>query len=213
MFTYSVNVFLLVIVSAKDSGKVTTVSIQRNTTIFNNEPDISPNQIKVVIVTGHRTGGTFISEMFNQNSEAFYLFEPLGSVQPNEPTIGCGSATSNKICQLKRYYNCETPTYVKNENGLQNHNCNGSVLVPPRHPGGCHSKNLCFREHSRWSCNPQLCNTPVMNQTENLLKNYTIDEKKFKSLSLQQCRSCNKLNPLFMDLVCQTKKIIAVKGI
>ena len=36
------------------------------------------NQTKVLLVTGHRTGSTFISELFNQNNNAFYLFEPLG---------------------------------------------------------------------------------------------------------------------------------------
>ena len=211
-----VNVFLLVMV-AKDFGLdtlvVTRVPIQNNLTMVNNEPEISPNQIKVVIVTGHRSGGTFISELFNQNSEAFFIFEPLGSVQPNEPTVGCGSATSNKICQLKRYLNCESPTYVTNRNGLKSQTCTGPVLVPLKHPGSCSVKNLCFRQHSRWSCNPRLCSTPMIHQTEALMNNYTIDENNVTSLSFQQCGTCNKLNPLFMDLVCKTKKIIAIKGI
>ena len=189
------------------------VARQSNLTISKNKTTIQTNQIKVLIVAGHRTGSTFISELFNQNSEAFFIFEPLGSVQPGEPTIGCHNATSKKICQLKGFFNCKTPTYVHNMNGLENNNCTESVFVESNHPGDCHIKNLCFRPDARWSCNPRLCKTPMINQTATLLKNYTIDEYEGKSLTVEQCLHCEKLNPLFMDLVCKTKKIIAVKGI
>ena len=35
------------------------------------------DKLFVIIVAGFRTGSTFLGELFNQNSEAFYLFEPL----------------------------------------------------------------------------------------------------------------------------------------
>ena len=45
--------------------------------------------VKVLIVSGHRTGSTFLGELFNQNNAAFYSFEPLSALQNTEPTLGC----------------------------------------------------------------------------------------------------------------------------
>ena len=39
------------------------------------------NMTKVLLLASHRSGSTFLGEIFNQNSEAFYLFEPLGAIQ------------------------------------------------------------------------------------------------------------------------------------
>ena len=41
----------------------------------------SNGPIKVLLVTAHRSGSTFLGELFNQNKNAFYLFEPLGALQ------------------------------------------------------------------------------------------------------------------------------------
>ena len=35
----------------------------------------------VLILAGHRTGSSFLGEIFNQNRDAYYLFEPLAAVQ------------------------------------------------------------------------------------------------------------------------------------
>lgn len=35
----------------------------------------------VLIIAGHRTGSSFLGEIFNQNKDAYYLFEPLAAVQ------------------------------------------------------------------------------------------------------------------------------------
>ena len=34
-------------------------------------------QTKVLLVTAHRSGSTFLGELFNRNEDAFYVFEPL----------------------------------------------------------------------------------------------------------------------------------------
>lgn len=39
------------------------------------------NITKVLLLASHRSGSTFLGEIFNQNPEAFYLFEPLGAIQ------------------------------------------------------------------------------------------------------------------------------------
>ena len=36
---------------------------------------------KVLLITAHRSGSTFLGELFNRNDDAFYLFEPLAAVQ------------------------------------------------------------------------------------------------------------------------------------
>ena len=36
---------------------------------------------KVLLVTAHRSGSTFLGELFNNNNDAFYVFEPLGAIQ------------------------------------------------------------------------------------------------------------------------------------
>ena len=46
------------------------------------------NATKVLLLASHRSGSTFLGEIFNQNSEAFYLFEPLGAVQGTGLTFG-----------------------------------------------------------------------------------------------------------------------------
>ena len=46
--------------------------------------------IKLLIITSHRAGSSFFGELFNENKEAFYMFEPLAAVQLNEPTLGTG---------------------------------------------------------------------------------------------------------------------------
>lgn len=36
-------------------------------------------QTRVLLVTAHRSGSTFLGELFNRNPNAFYIFEPLAS--------------------------------------------------------------------------------------------------------------------------------------
>ena len=48
---------------------------------FASSRSAATNATKVLLLASHRSGSTFLGEIFNQNSEAFYLFEPLGAVQ------------------------------------------------------------------------------------------------------------------------------------
>ena len=43
--------------------------------------------VKLLIITSHRAGSSFFGELFNENKEAFYVFEPLAAVQLNEPSL------------------------------------------------------------------------------------------------------------------------------
>ena len=48
------------------------------------QPEVVEKQntrTKVLLITAHRSGSTFLGELFNRNDDAFYLFEPLAAVQ------------------------------------------------------------------------------------------------------------------------------------
>ena len=45
------------------------------------KPEVNDGKTRVLLITAHRSGSTFLGELFNQNEEAFYLFEPLAAVQ------------------------------------------------------------------------------------------------------------------------------------
>jgi len=71
--------------------------------------------VKVLIVSAYRSGSSFIGELFNQNSEAFYLFEPLGAVYSNQIGITIPENSDEKISHLIRHYNCDLPNYSYGE--------------------------------------------------------------------------------------------------
>ena len=54
-------------------------------------------QTKVLLITAHRSGSTFLGELFNQNEKAFYLFEPLVAIQSKMSTMGCDENSERKI--------------------------------------------------------------------------------------------------------------------
>ena len=45
---------------------------------------------------------TFEGELFNQNENAFYLFEPLAAIQSEMSTMGCDKMIEQKIEEFKR---------------------------------------------------------------------------------------------------------------
>lgn len=165
--------------------------------------------IKILLVTGHRTGGTFIGELFNKNPNAFYLFEPLGAVQEKQSTLGCHMNTYNKICLLNRQYNCDIPEYTLNTKGNNQNACTGKLTVPLHHPGRCDRCNLCFRRKQNWSCNTKFCKIPHQKQNKDFLDDSSDDHFSI----VKDCESCTRLNTTFVNHVCQKKEIIAIKGI
>ena len=60
-----------------------------------NDPNRS--QTKVLLICAHRSGSTFLGELFNQNEKAFYLFEPLVAIQAKMSTMGCDEDPEVKI--------------------------------------------------------------------------------------------------------------------
>ena len=170
---------------------------------------------KVLLVSGHRTGGTFISELFNQNPDAFYLFEPLGAVQSIEPTLGCHSKSKEKLCLLKRLYSCDNPKYIHRLITRECSGCGGPVVVPIRHSlsNRCGRHNLCFRQHVKWSCEKELCQTSYWKQTKHFLTQTTNNQSNLETESYRRCDRCNSLNPHFINELCRMRKILAIKGI
>ena len=59
--------------------------------------DTNSPQTKVLLITAHRSGSTFLGELFNQNENVFYLFEPLAAIQSKMSTTGCDENPEEKI--------------------------------------------------------------------------------------------------------------------
>jgi len=76
-------------------------------------------QTRVLLVTAHRSGSTFLGELFNRNPNAFYIFEPLASVQNEHSTLGCDEHYEEKSNILERYYNCDAPIYSGPDRDVQ----------------------------------------------------------------------------------------------
>ena len=49
-------------------------------TTLNSTNDTTPEVKQILLVTHMRSGSTFLGEMFNQNPEVFYWFEPLAAL-------------------------------------------------------------------------------------------------------------------------------------
>ena len=64
---------------------------------LNTIDDPNRPQTKVLLITAHRSGSTFLGELFNQNEKAFYLFEPLVAIQSKMSTMGCDENSERKI--------------------------------------------------------------------------------------------------------------------
>ena len=64
---------------------------------LNTIDDSNRPQTKVLLITAHRSGSTFLGELFNQNEKAFYLFEPLAAIQSKMSTMGCDENSEEKI--------------------------------------------------------------------------------------------------------------------
>ncbi|CAG5094137.1 Oidioi.mRNA.OKI2018_I69.XSR.g13281.t1.cds [Oikopleura dioica] len=73
----------------------------------------SKGPVKVLLITAHRSGSTFLGELFNQNPETFYLFEPLAGIQGEHSTLGCAKNPTKKLSLLNRYFDCDTPSFYQ----------------------------------------------------------------------------------------------------
>ena len=158
--------------------------------------------IKVLLLTAHRSGSTFVGELFNQNDDAFYLFEPLGALQTEHSTLGCENSPDKKIDHLVNYYNCQAPTFLPPNSQKQS----SKTVIAVNHQGYCQRNNVCFRGYHRWSCGDKLCTTPTKDQNETLAN---LDD----TVPRGRCdHSCTGLNSTFIERVCSSKEIIAQKG-
>jgi len=147
---------------------------------------------KVLLVTAHRSGSTFLGELFNRNEKVFYIFEPLVSVQSEHSTSGCDANFDEKTQILERYFNCSAPVY---SGAGRNIDLELNSITKAK----CRSHNLCFRSDMRWACNNQICNSN---------KNIHLSDSKD-----QACFKCDKLRGSDINSVCSSKSIIAQKVI
>ena len=103
---------------------------------------------KVLIIAEYRGGSTFAGEIFNQNLQASYLFEPLFLSRrfPTEPEVN-----AKNIEILKDYFdNCNYPTmdkYLLNETHYLNQNLRSFSM--DKDYKNCALGNTCFLHKNR----------------------------------------------------------------
>lgn len=185
----------------------------------------SKGPVKVLLITAHRSGSTFLGELFNENPDAFYLFEPLAGIQGEHSTLGCAKNPTKKLSLLRRYFECDTPSFYQSvpvldaaskklkldknriihggkvKSRTSEMPSNAIEMEMPEH-GRCARTNLCFRENHNWSCDTGICKVPQDKQS--------LDKLTGKKDG--RC-SCTPLDTSLMNKMCRNKKIIAQKVI
>lgn len=155
-------------------------------------------QIKVLLVTAFRSGSTFTGQLLNINDDTFYLFEPLMAIQREQSTLGCDKNGAGKIDLLKRYYDCHSPELLPPD---QIPISDKNYVTKTTRSNYCNNSNICFRDSNKWACRPEVCYFATKQQVAQ-----TRDLKK-------GCMGCAKLTTSIIDSVCQSKDIIALKGL
>ncbi|CBY20999.1 unnamed protein product [Oikopleura dioica] len=139
-----------------------------------------------VLLTYYRSGSSFLGQLFNQNPEVFYHFEPLFPF-----TRDCSSDSpafkNEKIENLERILACDMPNMRNLTQKIPDFNQN---LYNSRI---CLLTGACFRFNSLSLCDPQLC------------PQFPVGELK--------CSSCGPLNLEVTDDLCRQKKMTVVKTI
>jgi len=148
-------------------------------------------QTRVLLVTAHRSGSTFLGELFNRNPNAFYIFEPLASVQNEHSTLGCDEHFDEKSNILERYYNCDAPIYSGADRDVQ---LKAGVKAK------CRTHNVCFRSDMRWACSEDICNSRIG----------IVPSQDRKD---DNCFKCSKMSGSTINGICKSKSIIAQKVI
>ena len=95
----------------------------------------------VFLLAGHRTGSSFIGDIFNERNDVFYVYEPLTALKMEDgyPGFGCDRRIKEKTKMLMSYAKCTFPGQKVIWN---RQNCKG---------------NFCFRTHSKKLCEPPFC--------------------------------------------------------
>jgi hypothetical protein len=133
-----------------------------------------------------RKGSTFAGELFNQNPDALYLFEPLGFLQDwfkyflcfsiskikiklilnnqkkrEQSSLGCDINGKEKMIHLFNHFNCNAPAMVLSSVKAKIPNEINAVLGGR---GGCTMHNVCMRSVNNWACDKTLCQTETEKQ-------------------------------------------------
>jgi len=130
-------------------------------------PDDSNNQIEkpfheshtfdkrrkaIVLITMYRAGSTFFGELFNQNPEIFYHFEPLTLFGYDKPNM------EHKLRMLKEIIvDCRSPKYSEYSEFAFNDTTTQNV---------CGTENHCFWFNSQRFCQPPFCRVKVKDHAD-----------------------------------------------
>jgi len=175
------------------------------TTIVKAETGQKQSKTNVLLITAHRSGSTFLGELFNRNNNAFYMFEPLAAVQGPHSTDECDGLTPEKNAYLASLFNCTLPVIYRSVKqhlfsygGETSGNLpEGAIKESSPYRGKCSGNNLCFRENHRWSCDKAIC---AGHQTT-----------KLTGETVPRCSTCKPVNHQTMNGLCHERPITALK--
>ena len=86
---------------------------ESKTTVPKAQTTQKPPKTNVLLITAHRSGSTFLGELFNQNNDAFYMFEPLAAIQGPHSTDQCDGLVPEKNAYLASLLNCTFPVIYR----------------------------------------------------------------------------------------------------
>jgi len=150
-----------------------------------------PLQTKVVIIlTNHRSGSSFVGELFNQHPDVFYMFEPLYGT-----AVGYGTDCEPQAEQLeilKSWSQCIVPDWKKIYSRLDP---KYQKLVNRFRLQNCINQQFCFRTFTKELCEPNHCIRSKINHR------YP-----------HNCeRDCGSLNINLVENECRQKSMVALK--
>lgn len=160
---------------------------------------------KVLLLASHRSGSSFLGEIFNQNPNAFYLFEPLAAVQETHSTDGCADLMEEKVDLLDRWFTCNAPHFYRAQSDDQKKHQNGLGVDESNKHGRCVEVGLCSRNRNQWSCDTGICHERKWLQKPSQVTGITTSE--------EECKSCRPINAELMSSICSSKSIVAPKTI
>ena len=160
----------------------------------------------VLLITAHRSGSTFLGELFNRNNDAFYLFEPLAAVQGSHSTDECDLLINEKHSYMSSLFNCQLSALYRPVKPNQFSYGGNTVSTLPENAikeawpyrGKCSGNNLCFRENHNWSCDKSICYG---------------GEGELTGETVKRCSQCKPIDLARMNRICAERSITALKVI
>lgn len=162
------------------------------------------NKTAVLIMTNPRSGSTYLGQFFNQNPDAYYLFEPLFPY-----TTHCSVLGAERIEYLSKMFQCDFSSQLAD----YRHAFNITKFTDKY--SMCLSKNLCFPSRHQAILNryAEECIFESIPSSARVHLNQTSENKKVVRFSPKSPKCGYPLNLTMIGKVCQKSDLVATKVI